>query len=111
MSQRLAVLLVLQGHIIDSLMLPQLMDMVMDLGGAFDIQELRVGHRKTDTSFCRVEVTASGPAPAVEIVRRVGGVGAGGTRGEPVRTEPVSKAGVYPEGFYSTSNMPTYVLL
>src|ERR1700730_18009957 len=111
MSQRLAVLLVLQGHIIDSLMLPQLMDMVMDLGGAFDIQELRVGHRKTDTSFCRVEVTASEPATLDEIVRRARERGAQGASEEPVRTEPVSKAGVYPEGFYSTSNMPTYVLL
>ena len=111
MSQRLAVLLVLEGHIIDSLMLPQLMDMVMDLGGAFDIQELRVGHRKTDTSFCRVEVTASDPATLDEIVRRARELGAQVASEEPVRTEAVSKAGVYPEGFYSTSNMPTYVLL
>ncbi|HEV8597359.1 MAG TPA: hypothetical protein VGR23_06515, partial [Candidatus Dormibacteraeota bacterium] len=34
--------LVLQGHIIDSMMLPQVMDIVMDLGGNFTIEELKV---------------------------------------------------------------------
>ena len=111
MSQRLAALLVLEGHIIDSLMLPQLMDMVMDLGGAFDIQELRVGHHKTDTSFCRIEVTAPEAATLDEIVRRSRELGAQVASEEPVRTEPVSKPGVYPEGFHSTSNLPTYVLM
>ena len=32
--------LVLTGHIIDSMMLPQIMDLVMDLGGNFTIEEL-----------------------------------------------------------------------
>ena len=104
-------LLVLEGHIIDSMMLPQLLDLVMDLGGAFDIQELRVGHHKTDTSFCRIEVTASEPGKLDEIVRRARALGAQVAREEPVRTERVAKQGVYPEGFYSTSNLPTYVML
>jgi lysine-ketoglutarate reductase/saccharopine dehydrogenase-like protein (TIGR00300 family) len=111
MSQRLAALLILEGHIIDSLMLPQLMDLVMDLGGAFDIQELRVGHRKTDTSYCRIEVTAPEPDTLDEIVRRARELGARAASEEPVETEPVTQAGVYPEGFYSTSNMPTQVLI
>ena len=50
--------LVLKGHIIDSMMLPQVMDMVMDLGGNFTIEELKVGQHKTDPSLCRMEVYA-----------------------------------------------------
>jgi lysine-ketoglutarate reductase/saccharopine dehydrogenase-like protein (TIGR00300 family) len=110
-NQRLAALLVLEGHIIDSMMLPQLMDLVMDLGGAFDIQELRVGHRKTDISYCRIEVTAPEPETLDEIVRRARELGARVASEEPVSTELVTQAGVYPEGFYSTSNMPTEVLI
>ena len=110
-TTRASALLVLEGHIIDSMMLPQLLDLVMDLGGAFDIQELRVGHHKTDTSFCRIEVTASEPGKLDEIVRRARALGAQVAREEPVRTERVAKQGVYPEGFYSTSNLPTYVML
>ena len=51
-------LLLLEGHIIDSMMLPRLLDLVMDLGGSFDIQELRVGQHKQDQSSCRIEVSA-----------------------------------------------------
>src|SRR5207253_3707919 len=111
MSQRLAALLILEGHIIDSLMLPQLLDLIMDLGGAFDIQELRVGHRKTDASFCRIEVTAPEAETLDEIVRRARELGARVPSEEPVNTAPVTQFGVYPEGFYSTSNLPTQVLI
>jgi lysine-ketoglutarate reductase/saccharopine dehydrogenase-like protein (TIGR00300 family) len=111
MSQRLATLLVLEGHIIDSMMLPQLLDLVMDLGGAFDIQELRVGQRKTDPSSCRIEVTAPEAETLDEIVRLARELGARVPSEEPVRASPVTQAGVYPDGFYSTSNMPTEVLI
>jgi lysine-ketoglutarate reductase/saccharopine dehydrogenase-like protein (TIGR00300 family) len=111
MAERHAALLVLEGHIIDSLMLPQLLDLVMDRGGAFDIQELRVGQHKTDSSICRIEVTACDAEALDDIVRRARALGAQVASEEPARTERVPSQGVYPEGFYSTSNMPTSVML
>jgi lysine-ketoglutarate reductase/saccharopine dehydrogenase-like protein (TIGR00300 family) len=108
---RASTLLVLEGHIIDSLMLPQLLDLVMDLGGAFDIQELRVGQLKTDPSWCRIAVSADDAGTLDEIVRRARELGAHVAQEEPVRTQPVTQRGVYPEGFYSTSNLPTFVML
>jgi lysine-ketoglutarate reductase/saccharopine dehydrogenase-like protein (TIGR00300 family) len=102
---------VLEGHIIDSMMLPRLLDLVMDLGGAFDIQELRVGQHKTDPSRCRIEVTACDAGTLDEIVRRARELGARVASEEPARTTPVVAPGVYPEGFYSTSNLPTSVML
>ncbi len=111
MGERPSALLVLEGHIIDSMILPQLMDMVMDLGGNFTVEELRVGQHKTDTSTCRIEVTAPDPDTLDLIIRHARELGAQVAAEEPVRGEMVSKEGVYPEGFYSTSNLPTYVLL
>jgi len=84
---------------------------VMDRGGAFDIQELRVGQHKTDPSVCRIEVTACDAQTLDDIVRRARELGAQVVSEEPVRTARVTKAGVYPEGFYSTSNLPTQVML
>ena len=104
-------LLVLEGHIIDSLILPQVMDLVMDLGGSFNIQELRVGQRKTDTSVCRLEVSAASAAKLDEIVKRCRDLGAKVAEERPVKLATVQHAGVFPEGFYSSSNLPTYVLL
>src|SRR5438552_2597088 len=103
--------LVLQGHIIDSMMLPQIMDMVMDLGGNFTIEELKVGQHKTDTSICRMEVYADTAELLDRIVQRARSLGATAEHEQPVRLEPVAREGVFPEGFYSTSNLPTEVLL
>ena len=103
--------LILRGHIIDSMMLPQIMDVVMDLGGNFTIEELTVGQHKTDTSLCRMEVVA----PSVElldtIVQRARQLGAIAESEQPVRVDRVQREGVFPEGFYSTSNLPTEVLI
>src|SRR2546425_9044443 len=103
--------LLLEGHIIDSMMLPRLLDLVMDLGGSFDIQELKVGQRKQDPSSCRIEVWADDAATLDEIVRLARELGARVAQEEPIHTAPVTKEAVYPEGFYSTSNLPTQVLI
>jgi lysine-ketoglutarate reductase/saccharopine dehydrogenase-like protein (TIGR00300 family) len=93
------------------MMLPRLLDLVMDLGGSFDIQELRVGQHKQDQSSCRIEVSADDTSALDEIVRRARELGARVASEEPIRTDRVTKEGVYPEGFYSTSNLPTQVLI
>ena len=103
--------LVLTGHIIDSMILPQVMDMVMDLGGNFTIEELKVGQHKTDTSLCRMEIVATSAAQLDRIVRRARSLGATAESEQPARVERVTHEGVFPEGFYSTSNLPTEVLL
>jgi lysine-ketoglutarate reductase/saccharopine dehydrogenase-like protein (TIGR00300 family) len=103
--------LVLQGHIIDSMMLPQVMDMIMDLGGNFTIEELKVGQHKTDPSICRMEVYAESAQMLDRIVQRARALGATAEHEQPVRLEKVAREGVFPEGFYSTSNLPTEVLV
>ncbi len=103
--------LVLTGHIIDSMILPQVMDMVMDLGGNFTIDELKVGQHKTDTSVCRMEVVAGSAEQLDRIVRQARALGATAELEQPARVDRVSRDGVFPEGFYSTSNLPTEVLI
>jgi lysine-ketoglutarate reductase/saccharopine dehydrogenase-like protein (TIGR00300 family) len=103
--------LVLAGHIIDSMMLPQVLDLVMDEGGNFTIEELKVGQHKTDTSLCRMEIIASSAAQLDRIVRRARALGATAESEEAAQLERVTAEGVFPEGFYSTSNLPTEVLL
>src|SRR5690242_20174102 len=75
-AQRHTARLVLKGHIIDSMMLPQVMDLVMDHGGNFTIEELKVGQHKTDTSLCRMEVVASSAEVLDRIVRQARSLGA-----------------------------------
>lgn len=103
--------LVMTGHIIDSMMLPQVMDLVMDLGGNFNVEELKVGQHKTDTSYCRLEVYAASPELLDRIVRGARALGATAESEEPAQLQAVTQEGVFPEGFYSTSNLPTEVLV
>ena len=110
-AQRHTARLVLKGHIIDSMMLPQVMDLVMDHGGNFTIEELKVGQHKTDTSLCRMEVVASSAEQLDRIVRQARALGATAESELPAQLEKVTKDGVFPEGFYSTSNLPTEVLI
>jgi lysine-ketoglutarate reductase/saccharopine dehydrogenase-like protein (TIGR00300 family) len=103
--------LILRGHIIDSMMLPQVMDMVMDLGGNFTIEELTVGQHKADTSLCRMEIVAGSAELLDDIVQRARALGATAESEQPVNVGAVLQEGVFPEGFYSTSNLPTEVLI
>src|SRR5665811_1595074 len=77
--------LVLTGHIIDSMMLPQVMDLVMDEGGNFTIEELKVGQHKTDTSLCRMEIIASSAEQLDRIVRHARALGATAEAEEPAQ--------------------------
>src|SRR5260370_17510850 len=93
------------------MILPQVMDMVMDLGGNFTIEELTVGQHKTDPSTCRMEVVAGSAEDLDRIVRQARALGATAESEQPARTEAVPKEGVFPERFYPTSNLPPHRLL
>ena len=48
----------IQGHIIDSLLLPKILDEILTQGGTYEIKEIRVGQRQSDPSCARIEVRA-----------------------------------------------------
>jgi len=103
--------LVLEGHIIDSLLLPQLLDTVMDLGGNFNILSLDVGKQKADPSRCELEVWADNATILKTIIERAQDLGARLISERPARLAEIPADGVYPDDFYSTSNLQTFVLV
>ena len=46
------------GHIIDSLILPKVLDCITSAGGSFRIKNISVGQARNDPSFALVEVSA-----------------------------------------------------
>ncbi len=58
-DQRFAQIIEVRGHIIDSMILPKILDELMDLGVEFNIERMEVGRQKRDTSYARIEVVAS----------------------------------------------------
>ena len=47
----------LRGHIIDSLILPKVLDEILAHRGNFKIEEIRIGQNRVDQSFARIEVS------------------------------------------------------
>src|SRR6202171_2634084 len=99
----------LEGHIIDSLALPRVWDMIMDLGGNFDVEEFRVGKRKNEQSCVRLSVEAPDEALLEEILTAIQQFGATPIDEVEADLEAVTQEGVFPQAFYSTSNQPTAV--
>src|SRR5439155_983593 len=61
----------LRGHIIDSLLLPKVLDEVQARGGQFELVELSVGRRREDASFARIRVEAEDEEELEEILTRI----------------------------------------
>ena len=101
----------LEGHIIDSWILPRVFDAVMDLGGTFDLQEIRVGRHKDETSFARLKITADSDVQLQRILTALQDYGAVLVSREDVRTEAAPCDGGLPDDFYSTTHFPTQVRL
>jgi lysine-ketoglutarate reductase/saccharopine dehydrogenase-like protein (TIGR00300 family) len=99
----------LEGHIIDSGMMQACFGIVMDLDGAFEVEEFAVGRSKTEESYCRMTVTADDPGTLQSIVHELHQHGANPADPEDATLTPAPEDRVVPEGFYSTTNHPTEV--
>jgi lysine-ketoglutarate reductase/saccharopine dehydrogenase-like protein (TIGR00300 family) len=101
----------LEGHIIDSWILPRVFDAIMDLGGTFDLREIRVGRHKDETSFARLKIMAATDSQLQRILTALQDYGAVLVSRDDVRTEPSPCDGALPDDFYSTTHFPTQVRL
>jgi lysine-ketoglutarate reductase/saccharopine dehydrogenase-like protein (TIGR00300 family) len=99
------------GHIIDSLILPKVLDEIMALGGRFEIREIRVGQRRNDPSYAQLRVIGTTPEHLEELLTAIGRHGAVPLHQQDCRLVPADMDGAFPEGFYSTTNQDTQVRL
>jgi lysine-ketoglutarate reductase/saccharopine dehydrogenase-like protein (TIGR00300 family) len=99
------------GHIIDSLILPKVLDLIINLGAEFEILEIQIGHRRSDRSYARIQVEAATPALLERVLARIKEHGALplDEKEEPAQLEAALADGVFPDHFYSTTNLTTWV--
>lgn len=100
-----------RGHIVDSLLLPKILDRILQLGGTFEIRECTIGARRIDPSYARIAIQADTLAKVEEILGDLVEHGATPVQGEDARAVPADIAGAFPEDFYSTTNQRTQVRL
>lgn len=101
----------LSGHIIDSLLLPKVLDTITAAGGQFTIESIVVGQGRSDPSRALINIRADRDEQLQAILAQVADHGAVAVNAVDCQTSPADLAGAFPEGFYSTTNQRTEIRL
>ncbi len=99
----------LEGHIIDSLILAKVLDTILQMGGTFDMKEMKVGATREESSLTKIKVQADSPQLLDEILQAIQPHGAVVDQIADCTIAPAPKEGVLPDSFYATSHLPTQV--
>jgi lysine-ketoglutarate reductase/saccharopine dehydrogenase-like protein (TIGR00300 family) len=100
-----------RGHLIDSGVLSRVLDDILEYGGDYSIDRFEVGKSPVDESFAQLTVKAEDGDELARLVMRLQTHGVNlANPGEAV-LRPVEQDGVFPDDFYSTTNLETVVRL
>src|SRR5438477_7765331 len=86
----------IQGHIIDSLILPKVLDEILTRGGSYALKDIRIGQRQTDPSYARIEVRAPSTPELQEILDAIHDHGAVPISTGDCETVPADMNGAFP---------------
>ena len=95
----------IEGHLIDSLMMPHIMDQVMDLDGEFEMLTFEVGRMKDDPSHAVMRIFGRDAAHLDELLTAITEFGVVAVKPQDAVLEAADMDGVFPERFYSTTNL------
>lgn len=98
-----------EGHLIDSLIMSRIMDDIVELGGSFETLSFEVGRTNDDPSRAILRVIGTDRDMLDRLMTAVQEQGAVPLDPSDVEWEPAPADGVFPERFYSTTNMETWV--
>jgi lysine-ketoglutarate reductase/saccharopine dehydrogenase-like protein (TIGR00300 family) len=121
--QRVSETVELRGHVIDSGILTRVLDEIVERGWDYEIVRFEVGKHHEDPSLVdiRVEAPAHTPAQAsapgdghgpeelMALVERLQSYGANPVTDRDATLAGADMDGVFPDGFYSTTNLPTRI--
>jgi lysine-ketoglutarate reductase/saccharopine dehydrogenase-like protein (TIGR00300 family) len=99
----------IEGHIIDSLILAKILDVIMDAGADYRIVHIDVGRRQADPSHARIEVIARDEPALRALLADLHPHGAHPLEEPEATLRPAEADGVLPRGFYATTNLATSV--
>ena len=98
----------LDGHIIDSQTLSKVLDVILLHGGEYEITQFAIGTRRAEPSHAEIVVRAPDGEALHRILHEIGQLGATSPAHE-ARWVAAGADGVFPDAFYSTTNLPSFV--
>jgi len=97
------------GHLMDGGILSRILDDIRDYGGDYVIEQFDVGHEAYDSSSARITVQAEDDDSLQRLLMRLQTRGVNQVVPGRAVTVAAEQDGVFPDGFYSTTNLPTRV--
>jgi len=98
-----------EGHIIDSLILAKVLDVILDAGADYRMVEVDIGRTNTDVSKACIEVSHDDEQTLARLLDDLQVHGANRADQVDGALEAAEVDGVLPVGFYSTTNLPTEI--
>lgn len=99
------------GHLMDTGILSRVLDDIREYGGEYTVDKFDLGYDKVDPSTVRMTVGADDEESLQRLLMRIQTKGANLVNPGQPEISVVTQDGVFPDGFYSTTNLPTSVRL
>jgi lysine-ketoglutarate reductase/saccharopine dehydrogenase-like protein (TIGR00300 family) len=100
-----------EGHLIDSHIMEQIFDTVVECGGRFEVEDFRIGRTNSDASHLRLRLEAPDGEAMERMLAQLLAIGCSPIDSGDAVVERVEKDCCAPESFYSTTNHRTEVRL
>jgi lysine-ketoglutarate reductase/saccharopine dehydrogenase-like protein (TIGR00300 family) len=98
-----------QGHLIDSHIMEQIFDTVVEFGGRFEVEQFRIGRTNSDGSYLGLKIDTDDAESMEKILSQLLGLGCSMVDSGEAELFTVERDCCAPEDFYSTTNHKTYV--
>ena len=99
------------GHLMDTGLLARVLDDVLGYGGDYRIDRLDVGRAHDDESQAKITVSAADDDSLQRLLMRLQAHGVNQVDPGEAVLRPCERTGVFPDDFYSTTNLETVVRL
>jgi lysine-ketoglutarate reductase/saccharopine dehydrogenase-like protein (TIGR00300 family) len=98
-----------EGHLIDSHVMEDIFDKVVEHNARFEVEQFRIGRTNSEPSYLRLKVEAPNENAMEHLLQELLGLGCAPVESGDAALRKVERDRCAPEDFYSTTNHRTYV--
>jgi lysine-ketoglutarate reductase/saccharopine dehydrogenase-like protein (TIGR00300 family) len=98
-----------EGHLIDSHIMENIFDQVVEHHGRFEVEQFRIGRTNSEPSYLRLKVETAEEESLTRLLNTLLELGCAPVDSGDAALRPVLRDRCAPEDFYSTTNHRTYI--
>jgi len=98
-----------EGHLIDSHIMEEIFDKVVEYNGRFEVEQFRIGRTNSDPSYLRLKVEAPSREQMDLLMQHLVGIGCSPVNSGEAQLRTVEYDRCAPDDFYSTTNHRTLI--